>query len=263
MDLDRHGESVLLLRGRRAWLDPLGCRLGHILLAERYLARVGRLASGVGPLLMQSRSYGEDFDFKRRPDAPAARRPALLPTHSAQEYSQPQHVGYYDDRCLVTDQSDIVVRPAVTLDLDALVALNAVVQSLHVQLEPKVFKAEVETSELQAFFAGLLDKAGNGILIAEMSAEPVGYLWYELQERPPTLLTHARRRIYIQHVAVRESARGSGMATALLHAVEAEALARDVDHLALDTWTRNEEALRFFHARGFQPFNVVLAKALR
>ena len=162
----------------------------------------------------------------------------------------------------MTAQPDITVRPATAADLDALVALNAVVQALHVRLEPDVFKAEVDAAALRVFFAALIDKTETSLLIAEMRAEPVGYLWYEVQDRPPTILTQARRRLYVHHVVVREPARRSGVATALLRAVEAEAAARDVDRLALDTWTRNAEALRFFHARGFRPFNVVLAKAL-
>ncbi|MCJ2050016.1 GNAT family N-acetyltransferase [Methylobacterium sp. J-070] len=96
-----------------------------------------------------------------------------------------------------------------------------------------------------------------------MASEPVGYLWYERQDRPATVLTQARRRIYVHHLAVRESARRAGVATALLRAVEVEAMAHDVDRLVLDAWTRNEEALRFFQARGFRPLNILLSKTPR
>ncbi|WP_167627677.1 GNAT family N-acetyltransferase [Methylobacterium phyllostachyos] len=154
------------------------------------------------------------------------------------------------------------MRPATAADLDALVSLNRVVQALHVKLEPEVFRAEVDVAALRAFFAALIDKPDTGLLIAEIAAEPVGYLWFDRQERPPTVLTQARRRLYVQHLAVRESARRSGVATALLQAVEAEARAGNVTQLVLDAWTRNEEALRFFQGRGFRPFNVVLAKVL-
>ena len=162
----------------------------------------------------------------------------------------------------MAERSDIRVRPATPADLDALIALNAVVQTLHVRLEPDIFKAEVDAVALRAFFADLIGKAATGLLIAERSAEPVGYLWYDLQDRPPTVLTHARRRIYVHHVAVCETMRRSGVATALLRAVAGEATARNVDCLVLDAWTRNTEALRFFQACGFQPFKIVLAKAL-
>lgn len=162
----------------------------------------------------------------------------------------------------MTEQPRPVVRPATAADLDALTALNAVVQALHVRLEPEVFRADVNTAALRAFFTDLIGKAGTTVLIAEIAGEPVGYLWFDLQERPPTVLTQARRRIYVQHLAVRESARRSGVATALLQAVEAEARAGNVTQLVLDAWTRNEEALRFFQGRGFRPFNVVLAKVL-
>jgi ribosomal protein S18 acetylase RimI-like enzyme len=157
---------------------------------------------------------------------------------------------------------NITVRPATVADLDALISLNRVVQALHVRLEPDVFKADVGAAALHAFFADLIGKADTTVLIAEIAAEPVGYLWFDLQERPPTVLTRARRRLYVQHLAVRESARRSGVATALLHAVEANARARNVTQLVLDAWTHNEEALRYFQKRGFRPFNVMLAKKL-
>jgi ribosomal protein S18 acetylase RimI-like enzyme len=162
----------------------------------------------------------------------------------------------------VAEQPKVIVRPATTEDLDALSVLNAFVQSLHVRLEPEVFRTDVDAVELRAFFAALIDKPDTGLLIAEISAEPVGYLWFDLQERLPTVLTQARRRIYVQHIAVRESARRSGVATALLHAVEANARTKNVTQLVLDAWTRNEEALRFFQGRGFRPFNVLLTKVL-
>lgn len=100
------------------------------------------------------------------------------------------------------------------------------------------------------------------MLIAERPGEAVGYLWFDVQERPPTPFTRARRRLYIQHVAVSEAARRSGVGTALIEAVEAEARARGITRLALDAWSRNTEAQIFIRTRGFQPFNVVLGRDL-
>jgi len=48
---NRHFASFLGTGSTPRWLDPLGCRLGHILLAELHLARTGRLALGVFPTL--------------------------------------------------------------------------------------------------------------------------------------------------------------------------------------------------------------------
>lgn len=63
--------------------------------------------------------------------------------------------------------------------------------------------------ELRAFFADLLGKATAFVLIAERSGDAVGWLSFDVQERPSTPFTRARRRPYVQHVAVCDTARRS------------------------------------------------------
>lgn len=154
----------------------------------------------------------------------------------------------------------VTVRQALPADMDAVVELNGVVQSLHARLEPSVFRDSVNPAELRTFFSSVLISQDNYILIAERSSEVVGYVWFDYQERPESPFTHARTRIYIQHIVVGETSRRLGVASALLEAVEAEARARSVHRLVLDAWALNEEAQSFFKARDFRAFNIVLDK---
>lgn len=156
----------------------------------------------------------------------------------------------------------VVSRPATLSDLDTLISLNAVVQNLHARLEPKHFVANAEPEQVRSFFATLLQSATNHILIAEVDAVPVAYIWFETQNSRPTPFRPARNRLYVHHIAVSESSRRRGVASELMRAVEAEAFSIDVKRVVADTWAANEVAQRFFESQGFFPFNIVLGKDL-
>jgi len=156
----------------------------------------------------------------------------------------------------------VSVRVASDADISVIVRLNRDVQQLHAELEPAFFKSQTDVEEVSAFFAAKLALPENHLRLADGDDGPSGYVWFEVQTRPETPLTLARKRVYIHHVSVQASARGRGVGSALLRQVEAEAIAGGVTNIALDTWSANELARRFFEARGFTQFNVSLGKRL-
>ena len=156
----------------------------------------------------------------------------------------------------------ISVRVASAADLHDIVRLNRDAQQLHAELEPSFFKSNVNNKEVAAFFAAKLALSENHIRLADSCDGPNGYVWFEVQDRPETPLTLARKRIYIHHLSVQAGARRHGVASALLRQVEAEALAGGITNIALDTWAANGSARSFFEACGFAPFNFSLGKRL-
>jgi diamine N-acetyltransferase len=156
----------------------------------------------------------------------------------------------------------VSIRPASTADVDAILLLNQEVQQLHAAFEPTIFRADTSSDEINAYFAARLSAAGHEIRLAEIDGTPVGYIWFEVQDRPETPFQLSGKRIYIHHLSVRKTARRSGVGSALLERVQAEALATGITSIALDTWAANATALHFFEARGFSPFNLVLRKRL-
>jgi ribosomal protein S18 acetylase RimI-like enzyme len=156
----------------------------------------------------------------------------------------------------------ISVRAASAADIDDVVRLNRDVQQLHATLEPSFFKAHFDSEDVAAFFSAKLALPGNQILLADNGNGLSGYLWFEVQDRPETPLTFARKRIYIHHLSVQTEARRQGIASALLREVEAQARIAGIANIALDMWAANEPARRFFAARGFTPFNLSLGRRL-
>jgi ribosomal protein S18 acetylase RimI-like enzyme len=154
------------------------------------------------------------------------------------------------------------IRSATAADLDALVRLNRVVQSLHATLYPRDFKSDVDSSAVTEFFAGRLANPNMVIAIAETDNEPVGYVLFEIQLRPETTFSPARPRIYVHHVCVKHDERRQGVGKALFGHVEERAAKESIPEMALDSWIANSEAREFFAAMGFVVVNTALRKGL-
>jgi shikimate dehydrogenase len=155
------------------------------------------------------------------------------------------------------------VRAATEADLDTLVRLNQAVQRLHADLEPNIFKPLTDHEEVFAYFAAQLEAPRHHFRLAEIDGEVAGYIWFEIQETAETPFTVPTERLYVHHIAVEESARRRGIASALLKSVEAGALALGIDQIALATWAANAQARAFFTAQGFQPSILIKQKTLK
>ena len=154
------------------------------------------------------------------------------------------------------------VRAALETDLDALMQLCKVVQSLHVALYPGDFKPALDPSALRAYFAERLTSPTNAIGIAEADGVVVGYVSFDVQARPATTFSLPRSRIYVHQIVVAPAARRRGIATALMRHVEQRAVAEGIGEIALNTWADNSDAQRFFPSQGFTAFNVMMRKTL-
>ena len=146
--------------------------------------------------------------------------------------------------------------------MEELIALNAVVQSLHAVLYPDSFKPVADGEAARAMFAARLASPESRIAVAEIDAAPVGYVLFEIQARAETAFNPARRRLYVHHLCVVEAMRRRGVATELLGLVERFATAEGIGEIALDAWAANAGAIRFFESIGFQTFNIALRKSI-
>ena len=163
----------------------------------------------------------------------------------------------------------VTVRAAMEADLDALVALNQVVQGLHAGLYPEDFSPDVDPDAVKGRFAALLHEAGHALIVAEADAAVagrdggvVGYAWTELQVRPPSPFYNRRDRVYVHHLSVLPRARRHGVAAALFRYIEQYAAARGVGDLYLESWAANVEAHAFFAAQGFATLKCMFRKRL-
>jgi ribosomal protein S18 acetylase RimI-like enzyme len=156
----------------------------------------------------------------------------------------------------------IVVRRATGADAGTLVQLNRTVQDLHVRLYPDDFKPVVTEPDAAAFFSERLNTPDCVFGIAEADATPVGYVWFDLQSRPETPFTPARRRLYVHHISVVPEAQRHGIGSALMNYVEQRAVLESAEEIALAAWSTNLGAQNFFMSHGFTGFTVAFRKTL-
>ena len=143
----------------------------------------------------------------------------------------------------------ITVRRATPADAALLSSLNAEVQAIHAEALPRSFKPPGSQQ-----FTPAVENPDNLIFVAQLGAEPAGYVYASLARHAETPWRYAYETIYVHQIGVRAAHRRCGVGAALIGAVRAEAASRNVALLALDVWSFNADAKAFFRQQGFAPY---------
>src|SRR5215468_7451564 len=98
-------------------------------------------------------------------------------------------------------------------------------------------------------------KPENVVLLARLGSEPAGYVYAEIARWPETSLCYAHAMIYLHHISVAAPCRQRGVGRALVEAVRRIGAQHGISTLALDVWSFNEPARRFFRRCGLAPYN--------
>jgi ribosomal protein S18 acetylase RimI-like enzyme len=102
-------------------------------------------------------------------------------------------------------------------------------------------------------------QAGEGfVLLAERRGLPVGYVVVHLQDGPDDTFPLGERWAEIYSLAVSPAARGQGIGSLLLDAVDARLAALGIRDVSVAAMTENTAALRLYERRGFVRREVVL-----
>lgn len=151
------------------------------------------------------------------------------------------------------------VRRADARDIPALDALNAVVQGLHANAIPAMFKQPVPGGSA-AFFAQALRRDEVVVFVADVGGAPAGYLFAEETHRFAGAFTHDSHVLYVHHIAVDETYRRLGVGRLLLETADDWARTRDLTEVRLDHWAFNDDAHEFFTSLGFEVDNVRMSR---
>ena len=154
------------------------------------------------------------------------------------------------------------VRLADAADVPALVALNGPLQQLHASLYPLHFTELVDPDDAANFFLQLIGAEKHRVALFEGTEGPLGYIWFEEQERRPSPFVKPSRVIHIHHLAVTTAERGQGVGTALMDFVSANARGSGISTLVVEHWAENESAGRFFRRKGFNNLRITMQRQL-
>ncbi|HTB88659.1 MAG TPA: GNAT family N-acetyltransferase [Steroidobacteraceae bacterium] len=154
----------------------------------------------------------------------------------------------------------VTIRNAVDADLVALIRLNSQMQRLHAQIYPADFKSLTDEGEVRDFLVSAMRRTDHTILLAQVDGAVVGYAWFEIQDRPQTPFTGAKKRAFLHHICVDSGHRRLGIGSALITRVEERALAGGIGEFALDMWSSNDTAQAFFKSCGLETYRIFLRK---
>ena len=160
------------------------------------------------------------------------------------------------------DRSEIsvVVRAADPDDVSPVTALNRFVQDLHVAARPDVFHPGDLMPDVQEFFRALLRSQTPAVFVAEIDDRVVGYVHVEVQRRGSGPFARGYDRLYVHQISVDPEFRRLGVGRSLMSRATEIATELELDSIALDTWSFNAEAQRFFEGLGFSIYNLRLSR---
>lgn len=159
------------------------------------------------------------------------------------------------------DSSAIEVRDGdPQRDLQAVIALNAIVRDLHVAAEPSIFRPTHDLSDIESFHFGFMTEEGRHTFVAEVDGIVVGYVSLAVQRREPHTFAWRQEQLYVHQISVHPECRRRGVGRALMNRVAEFAGDLGLEEVALDTWPFNADARRFFEDLGYAAYNIRLRK---
>ena len=153
------------------------------------------------------------------------------------------------------------IRRANTGDTDAIMDLLAQVNRVHYEGRPDLFKLATKYSpdELAVIFA---DDIRPVFVYADEQGRVLGHAFCELQRHENSRLMTDIKTLYIHDLCVDEAARGHHVGKTLYEYVVAYARGLGCYNVALNVWTLNQSALRFYEKCGLTPQKIGMEKIL-
>jgi GNAT superfamily N-acetyltransferase len=167
--------------------------------------------------------------------------------------------------------SSVTVRPAVAEDADGIAAIYRDNGRWHASLDPDYFREPDLDRLVEALRADDEWRARDDTLalVAEVDGVVAGYL--EASLTPPSdgaesqsVRDLSRTRMYINTLGTADRLKRRGVATALVDAAEAWALANGASVATLDTWIDSPLSVPFWENRmGYSRRSIIFRKQLR
>jgi ribosomal protein S18 acetylase RimI-like enzyme len=155
-----------------------------------------------------------------------------------------------------------VIRRATAGDAPALGRLGALLMRAHYAFDPQRFLPPgVDPESGYAWFLrNQLDEPDSAVFVAEQDGAVIGYVFAALE---PISWKDLRDACGVVHdVAVADTQRRSGVATALMEAAIGWLRSRDAPRVVLATADRNAAAQRLFEKLGFRRTMIEMTREL-
>jgi ribosomal protein S18 acetylase RimI-like enzyme len=154
------------------------------------------------------------------------------------------------------DPPDASIRRLDLTELDVVEPLWSALREHHASVSPDLGaprSREDSWRRRRAQYGQWLSRPDAFVLLAELDGVPVGYAMVHLRAGSPTWPA-SERAGEVETLSVHPDARGRGVGTTLLRAVESELAKLGVDELSLHVVSGNDRAMAFYERHGLRPF---------
>lgn len=146
-----------------------------------------------------------------------------------------------------------MIRKAVNSDLKEITRLGRIIQKMHVENVPDVFRMGEDASEFSDWMKRKLEEQESYIVVAEEGSGVVGYLYARETTIGGSWITKEGKFFHLEHIIVDPGIQRKGYGKLLMNAYVEEAGVRGIRSLSMDVWCFNQSAQRFFENLGFLP----------
>ena len=144
----------------------------------------------------------------------------------------------------------LLIRPAEKNDIPDLHRMLLCIAAFHGEARPDIFRTGT-SKYTPAELENLLNDETYRIFVAEKDNNVCGYCFCILQEVKDHLLLQDKKELYVDDLFVDETCRGAGIATALMHKAQEEALENGCSSVTLNVWNVPRSALLFYEKLGY------------
>ena len=142
------------------------------------------------------------------------------------------------------------IRNVEKSDLGPVAALSCLVNKIHVQACPEIYKTiSAETAE--HLLSARINDCSYVFRLAETGQNTLGYYLAEIHEVQETDLIKAFQYLYLAEIMISPDFQRSGVGSALLTDLKNNSRERKIDRIYLDVSDFNTRALAFFKEQGF------------
>jgi GNAT superfamily N-acetyltransferase len=148
----------------------------------------------------------------------------------------------------------LTIRPARLADAPSLNALFEVLDELHRQARPHVFRKPPAARREQIWLEEMIQGPDSAILLAEgIDRTIIGLAVLAVRSVAAIPVREARQLVEIIELVVTAEARHLGVGRCLIDAAKTWARERDIPALEVSAWSFNREATDFYRRIGFEP----------
>ena len=147
----------------------------------------------------------------------------------------------------------IETRPARREDLTRINELRRMVNDVHVNGRPDIFKPGFGQA-LSDHLYEAFDSDQSDVIVAALDGTIAGFATVQYIRKPETPYTLPRDFYRVEEFGVDAAFRRRGVATALVDYMKDDAREKGFHRIELDAWTFNKGALTFYENAGFNVY---------